>query len=176
MKYEINREDTTMKTKYKTHVRAEKKSGRCHVGGLALAALLAFGFAVPAHALYIDYGVIDFANNHDMSSQLATIRVPVKLHHLPSVFYRVKCKVYDRSHRILQADGMSVSGGAIPSSGELDTTASIGIFPLKTATVHASQLSSWQCFLSVNGKDSTSGLTEMHKSGTRYASHVGGNF
>ena len=181
MKYKSNREDKIMEKTCKTDVQTKKKLGRQYASGLALAALLAFGYAMPAHGLNLDMNALSDAmrqkqeenSMYDTHVTLATITVPVRLHNFPSsAKFRVDCKVYSRNRHTLPAGGVSSSLYISDSVKH----ATVDIFPLKGASVTASQLASWQCFLSVNGKDSRSGLTQMHKSGTTYKPNVGGTF
>jgi len=174
MKDEISREDTTMKTEYETHVRAEKKSGR-RMSGLAMAALLAFGFAVPAQAIMMP------GDSIDRSVTLATINIPVRLHNIPPLTsggygtYSVSCTVKDMSGHYLNASGLNEE--AI-SSGEVNTTLVIRIHPIvgrSRSRVNPSQLASWQCHLTVQ-QQSGAGLAGRHAPGTTLRTRVIGSF
>jgi len=183
MKYEINREETTMKTGYETNARAEKKSGR-RMSGFALAALLVFGFAVPAHSLPPGLAGIGsralsgfeidsegYRHTHDMGITLATINVPVKLHHMPEfIMYSVACEVYDRHHGRLRRVGDGEHFKLAPI--DVDITLPVTIHPLKSVSDRGA-LTTWMCHLKV--KDSRN-VASLRKPGTRLRKDVSGTF
>jgi len=181
MKYsQLNKEESVMNAKHGISDRITRKPARRHVSRLILAAMLALGFSVPAQAINISGGLAavgwtnQMQSTYNMNVTLATITVPVRLHNLSSTLQsQVNCKVYDRNRRELPAGGLSMP---LHISADRSVNVRVDIFPRKDASVTASQLASWQCFLSVNGKDSRSGLTQMHQSGTTYRPNVGGNF
>jgi len=191
MTYKTNGEESIMKTTHETSVRVKNNMGRCRASGLALAALLTFGYAMPAHGVGgfpAGFGsAVGRARDslYDMGVTLATIRVPVKLHQLPaSSYYIVACDVYDRPHGSLRKRGSSSpndsSGhGYTDASGDADTTVVVPIHPLKSVSSRL-PLVTWMCHLNIISKGfglrSGSHLATMAKSGTPFRGNVGGSF
>jgi len=185
MIYKTNREEEIMKTTHETNVRIKGNRGRCGASGLVLAVLLAFGFAMPAHGFVMPLGAAAegaLEAQYDMGVTLATIRVPVKLHHLPdSYFYFVTCDVYDRPHGSLRKRGGNVNSGTgtTNASGDANTTIVVVVHPLKNIS-NPLPLVTWLCHLNINfkgvGLTSGSRLSTMAKKGTRFKGNVGGSF
>jgi len=183
MTYKTNREEEIMKTTHETNVRVKGDRGRCGASGLVLAALLAFGYVMPAHG--VDFGAAAgraLEAQYDMGVTLATIRVPVKLHNLPdSYFYFVTCDVYDRPHGSLRKRGGNTGGarGNTNASGDANTTVAVTIHPFKNIS-NPLPLVTWQCHLNINfkgvGLTSGSHLSTMAKRGARFKGNVGGSF
>jgi len=179
MIYQTNGKENMMKIARRISHRIERKPARMYGVGVILGLILGLGFAVPVQAQAFPFDIgsgleyINAANKYDTHVTLATITVPVRLHNFPSsAAFRVDCKVYGRNRHTLPAGGVSIPLSISNSVRHV----SVPISPLRGASVTASQLASWQCFLFVNGKNSTSGLTQMHKSGTTYKPNVGGTF
>jgi hypothetical protein len=177
MKYsQSNKEENIMNAKHGISDRITRKPERRHVSRLILAAMLALGFSVPEHATAgiadsVGRGIgramrANYEAQFDMNVTLATITVPVRLHNFPEYTSNgVTCKVYDRNHRELPAEGR---GGGAP--------AVVNVHPRKGSSVAASQLVSWKCLLEVMGRDMNSGLVNMYQHGTRFRPSVEGNF
>jgi len=165
----------------------------CHIinsrgiffGKLLLLTLFALGFTAPALArpkVNLDAGrhreaVPAYINTHRMNVTMATIRVPVRLHHfLPSELYSVQCEVYARPHGSLHKRGDGASDYvAPPPNGEVNTVVAVVVHPLKSVS-GTSPLVTWQCHLNVAGKGVGSRLSSKADSRAPFRGNVGGRF
>lgn len=150
-----------------------------------LLTLLILGFATSALArphLNLDAwkhrdAASEYVSTHRMDVTMATIRVPVKLHHfLPSEPYSVQCSVYDRPHGSLRKRGDGVSDYFIPPpNGEVNTVVAVTVHPLKRVS-GTSPLVTWLCHLNVAGKGVGSRLSSKSDSRAPFRGNVGGRF